>query len=335
MTSRRAFLAASLLSACAPALAQRDRPRRVIIRMPGTIEDQRAFGWVMRERLATSLAPLGYVEGHNLELVDQFMGDQDDVSAAHLSEIRRRPTDAIVSVGTWGTLPLRDAVRDIPIVAWGIEDPVGAGLARSFTRPGSNVTGLTQGKEGVYAKQVDFLAAIVPGLQGVAVLGYRGERTGIDVLKQFDLIERAIVEKGLAHRLVPTVGPRALDAMANFRGDRIQAAIYFHNPAPLGRETQRLHAEAAIRHRVAVLGYFANMADDGFLASYGELDDDLFLRLAQQLERVLRGVDPGLVPFMGPRRFHLRVNSRTAARLGLEITPRVRLMADEVIAVKE
>jgi putative ABC transport system substrate-binding protein len=333
MNARRLFLASSLLwAAGGAAIAQPPRVRRVIIRMPGTLEDQRSFGWVMRERLAASLAPFGYVEGRNLELVDQFMGEEHEVSHAHLAQIRERTTDAIVSVGTWATVPLRDAVRDIPIVAWAIEDPVGAGLARSFTRPGGNVTGLTQGKEGIYVKQVDFLAAIVPGLQGIAVLGFRGERTGVDVLKQFDLLERAIVEKGLIHRLVPTVGPRALDAMSGLRAGRIQAAIYFHNPAPLGRETQRLHAEAAIRHRIAVLGYFANMAEDGFLASYGELDDDLFHRLAQQLDRVLRGVDPGQIPFMGPRRFHLRVNARTAMRLGLEVTPRVRLMADEVIA---
>ena len=332
MNARRAFLASSLLWLSGRALAQPDRPRRVVIRMPGTLEDQRAFGWVMRERLAAALVPFGYVLGRNLELVDQFMGEQHEVLPAHLAEIRQRPTDAIVSVGTWGTVPLRDAVRDIPIVAWAIEDPVGSGLARAFTRPGGNVTGLTQGKEGVYSKQVDFLAAMVPGLQGIAVLGYRGERTGTDVLKQFDLLERAIVEKGLVHRLVPTVGPRALEAMAMFEADRIRAAIYFHNPAPLGRDTQRAHAEAAIRHRIAVLGYFANMADDGFLASYGELDDDFFLRLAQQVDRVLRGVEPSRIPFMGPRRFHLRVNSRTATRLGLEVTPRVRLMADEVIA---
>lgn len=328
---RRELILGLLAAAAASHVDAQARVHRVVIRMPGTLEDQRAFGWVMRERIAAHLTRFGYMEGVNLELVDQFMGESHEVSPAHLAEIRRRATDAIVAVGTWGAVPLKAAVSDVPIVAWAIEDPVGAGLARSFTRPGGNVTGLTQGKEGVYAKQVDFLAAIVPGLQGIAVFAVRSERTGVDVLKQLDLLERAVVEKGLRHRLVTTVGPHALEAMASLRADRIRAAVYLHNPAPLGRATQRLHAEAAIEHRIAAIGYFANMADDGFLASYGELDDDFFLRLAQQLDRVLRGADPGSIPFTGPQRFHLRINGSSAARLGLELTPQVRLMADEVL----
>ncbi len=304
---------------------------RVIIRMPGTLQDQRDFGWVMRERLGRALARFGYAEGRNLELIDQPMGESNEVSGAQLAHIRKVGPAAIVSVGVWGTIPLRDAVRDVPIVAWAIEDPVSSGLARSFTRPGGNVTGLTQGKEAVYSKQVEFLAKVIPGLRGIAVLGSRGASTHPDVMRQFELLREAVESRALKHRSVPTVGPRALEALGTLRDDGIQAAIYFQNPAPLGRETQKLHAQEAIRQRVATLGYFANLADDGFLASYGELDDDLFLRLAQQLDRVLRRTSPAEIPFMGPQRFHLRINRQTADRLALEITPEVRLLADEVV----
>jgi putative ABC transport system substrate-binding protein len=330
--SRRRFLTALAIAAMPVAVAQPRGAARVVIRMPGTEKDSREFGYVMPERLGKALAAFGYLEGRNLVFVMQYLGDNEKVvSATQLAEIRSARTDAIVSVGVWGTVPLRDAVRDVPIVAWAIEDPVSAGLARTFTRPGGNVTGLTQGKEGVFAKQVDFLRTIVPGLTGIAVFGNRGAHHSRDVLAQFEALEAAIVAAGVKHVSVPTVGPKALEAMATLRRDGVEAGIYFFNPAPLGRATQRLHAEEAIRQRVAILGYFANLADDGFLASYGELDDDLFRRLALQLDRVLRGGNPSEIPFMGPQRFHLRVNRRTAQALGLAITPRVSLLADEVV----
>jgi putative ABC transport system substrate-binding protein len=120
--------------------------------------------------------------------------------------------------------------------------------------------------------------------------------------------------------------------MGRFRTEGFQAAIYFSNPVPLGRETQKHHAAEAVGHRIATLGYFANLADDGFLASYGELDDDLFRRLAQQVDLVLRGKKPAEIPFMEPQRFHLRVNRTTAQALGLPITPELKLLADEIVS---
>jgi putative ABC transport system substrate-binding protein len=242
-----------------------------------------------------------------------------------------RKTDVVVSVNVPDTLALRHRLTDIPIVAWAIEDPVAVGLAESFTRPGGNVTGLTQGMEAVFARQVDVLAKLVPRLSGIAVLGYRGEKMRPETVRQFELLEGEIRGHGFRHVSIPTVGPRALEAFPGLKGQGAQAAIYFHNPQPLGRDTQRRHAEVAIAHGIATMGYFANLADDGFLASYGELDADLFLRLAQQVDRILRGADPRTLPFMGPQRFHLRINRRTAERLGVALTPEIRLLADEVI----
>lgn len=162
-------------------------------------------------------------------------------------------------------------------------------------------------------------------------MGYRGEKTRPETVRQFELLEGEIRRHGFRHVSIPTVGPRALEAFPGLKGQGAQAAIYFHNPQPLGRDTQKRHAQAAIAHGIATLGYFANLADDGFLVSYGELDADLFLRLAQQVDRILRGADPRTLPFMEPQRFHLRLNRRTAAALGLSIPADVLIWADEVI----
>lgn len=344
MNSRRRSLlaagAASLLGSTAGLLAtsgtrtahaQANRKSRIVFRVPGTPKDESDFDFHFAKRLAAQLAGFGWVEGRDFAITSQYLGDKSEVLTDHLAEIRNLKPDVIVSVNAPATLALRDAVADIPIVAWALEEPVGAGLAKSITRPGGNVTGLTQGKDGVYPKQVDFLRKAVRGLSGIAVMGYRGEGVSADVRRQFEALEAVIRGAGLKHVSVPTVGPRALEALPILRGQGVQAGIYFHNPAPRGRDTQRAHAVAAIRHRIAVLGYFANLADDGFLASYGELDSDLFRRLAQQVDRILRGGNPAEIPFMGPQRFHLRVNARTAAALGIPLSPDIRIMADEVI----
>ncbi len=171
---------------------------------------------------------------------------------------------------------------------------------------------------------------LVPGLSGIAAFGV-GRNPPPDVILQRKLLEDAVQQAQLKYEPHPSSGPPALEALATMRARGFEAAIYFNNPNPLGRDTARLHADTAIRHRVATMGYFANMADDGLLASYGELDSDLFLRLAQQVDRVLRGGNPAEIPFMAPQRFHLRVNRATAAALKLAISPEVRIMADEIV----
>ena len=58
-------------------------------------------------------------------------------------ELVRLEPQVIVAVSTAAAQAAEGATGAIPIVMWGVSDPISAGLIASFARPGGNVTGLT------------------------------------------------------------------------------------------------------------------------------------------------------------------------------------------------
>jgi putative ABC transport system substrate-binding protein len=69
----------------------------------------------------------------------------------------------------------------------------------------------------------------------------------------------------------------------------------------------------------------------GFVRLSGADRLDLFLRTARYVDRILRGEQPGDLPFQQPTKYQLILNLKTAKALGLELSPTVLALADEVI----
>ena len=52
---------------------------------------------------------------------------------------------------------------------------------------------------------------------------------------------------------------------------------------------------------------------------------------AEYVDRILRGAKPGDLPFQQPTKYELMINLKAAKGLGLELSPAVLSLADEVI----
>jgi putative ABC transport system substrate-binding protein len=59
---------------------------------------------------------------------------------------------------------MRQATPKIPIVMATGADPVGFGLVQSLSRPGGNITGLTNFAEELASKQLDLIRELLPAL---------------------------------------------------------------------------------------------------------------------------------------------------------------------------
>ena len=64
---------------------------------------------------------------------------------------------------------------------------------------------------------------------------------------------------------------------------------------------------------------------------YGADRIEIFRRAASYIDRILRGENPGDLPYQQPTKYDLVINRKTANALGLEIPPKLLFTADEVI----
>ena len=96
---------------------------------------------MIRSVIFAELAQRGFVDGRNL-VVDVRIGNSDEMPKLARELVAADP-EVIIAVSDWALHPARDATKLIPIVASPMgADPVVAGVAVSWARPGGNVTGV-------------------------------------------------------------------------------------------------------------------------------------------------------------------------------------------------
>ena len=87
----------------------------------------------------------------------------------------------------------------------------------------------------------------------------------------------------------------------------------------------------AARHRVPAIYPFRYFAVSGGLMSYGTDLAEVSLRAASYVDRILKGEKPGDLPVQAPTKYELVINLKTAKALGLDVSPTLLALADEVI----
>ena len=65
--------------------------------------------------------------------------------------------------------------------------------------------------------------------------------------------------------------------------------------------------------------------------SYGPNYRDLFRRVADFVDKILKGTKPSDMPFERPTKFEFVINLRTAKQIGVTIPPEMLMWADQVI----
>jgi len=122
--------------------------------------------------LRQGLRDLGYAEGQNIAIEYRFAGgvsDRLDRFAAELVGLKA----AIVVVGsTLGIVSASKVTQAVPLIAiGGSEDPVRLGLAKSFARPGGNITGfLLTADHAIVGKRLQLLRDAAPGISRVGIV---------------------------------------------------------------------------------------------------------------------------------------------------------------------
>jgi putative ABC transport system substrate-binding protein len=274
-----------------------------------------------------TLRELGYVEGQNIAFEDGFANGHSDRLPALAAELIRQNVDIIVAASPPAIRAAKDATRTIPIVMITADDPVRNGYVVSLARPGGNITGVTFLGVGLFAKQMELLKQVVPGLTRVAFLWDPTMPTTAEDLREVRAAAQAL---GLRLQVAEARGAGDYDsAFAAMVVERAGAVVIAGSPTFI-QDRSRIVSFAAKRRLPAAYG-FKESAEAGGLMSYGPRQADSARLAARYVDKILKGAKPGDLPVEQPTKFELVVNLKTAKALGLTIPQSLLQRADQVI----
>jgi putative ABC transport system substrate-binding protein len=279
---------------------------------------------IVKERLDE----LGYAEGKNLVFDFHSADGQPERLAALATELVRTNPDVIVTgFGTLTAKAVQAATVNIPVVFTTVGDPIGAGIVHSLSRPGANITGLTDQATEIAGKRLQIMQQLIPGIRIVAVLV--NPDTPFSALALQDL--KAAAAAGGPNLEVCEV--RTADQLST----SIEAAtnagatglMILEDPLLVGLRGQIADLAAKLR-LVATYGNREFVAAGGLL-SYGTDRRQLYRRAAELVDKILKGEMPADIPVERPTKFELVINLKAAKALGVMIPQTLLATADEVI----
>lgn len=287
---------------------------------PGTLRSQ-------VEPLRQGLRELGWAEGQNLTIEFRWAEGKYERLPGLLDELLRFQPDLLVTVGPRPTMLVKDAVKTLPIVAVGVDDPVQMGLAASITRPGGNITGLSTAFGGILQKRLQLLKDIVPTARRFAIVFNPNTVPPKALADAVPGWERTL---GVTLQLTEVRGPEDFDAaFAAMVRERVNGVTVVAD-AMIWTQRAKLGA-LCLKHRLPSAWGGGAYLDAGGLVSYQGDWPALFRRSASLIDKILKGTKPGDIPFEQGTKLELVVNLKGARALGVTIPQSVLVSADEVI----
>jgi putative ABC transport system substrate-binding protein len=127
----------------------------------------------------------------------------------------------------------------------------------------------------------------------------------------------------------PTSEAACREAVARVSRDGANAIMLGDSPDVMTNRSliARLIGEA----RVPTIYPLAELVEDGGLMAYSFDLVELNKRVASDIDAILRGVNPGEIPFYQNSKFELSINLKTAKMLGLTVPATLLASADRII----
>jgi putative ABC transport system substrate-binding protein len=272
------------------------------------------------------LRDLGWLDGRNVAIEYRWAEGRESRYDDFAAEFVRLNVDVIVTAGTGAVIAVKKATSTIPIVFAAAGDPVGTGLVNSLSRPGGNVTGLSNQQTDLAGNRLELLRDIAPTIRRVAVLG---NINALNVLLEMDQVGASAKKLGLEVSRLDI--KKADDIAAGIEALKGKVDALYVCTDPLITTHRTDINTMAISQKLPTVFAFREYVTSGGLMSYGPNFPDLFRRAGDFVDKILRGAKPADIPVEQPVKFDLIINMTTAKALGLKIPESFLVRANEVI----
>jgi putative ABC transport system substrate-binding protein len=326
---RRDFIALSGAAAAAllrPRVARAQQPAMPVI---GFLNAESPQGYARPlAAFLKGLGETGYADGHNVAIEYRWAEGRNDRLPAMAADLVRRQVAVIAATTTPAALAAKAATATIPIVFESATDPVRFGLVASLSRPGGNVTGVTQTNAEVAPKLLQLLHELLPTAR---VIGVLVNPSGGDLAAaQTKAFLAAAQTLGVELHVLNASTADDFDAVfASLIQLRAGGLVVSTDPFFTSRSEQL--ATLAASHAMPAAYKGREFAAAGGLLSYGTDIADTFRLAGNYTGRVLKGDKPADLPVQQATKVELIINLKTAKALGITFPLTLLGRADEVI----
>jgi putative tryptophan/tyrosine transport system substrate-binding protein len=325
---RREFITLVGGVAAWPVVADAQQPKIPVI---GFLDSRSQDAMIERLRgFRLGLKENGYVEGDNVTVAYRWAENNFDRLPHLATELVQRRVDVIAATGPPAVaFAAKAASTTISIVFIAAEDPVGLGLVKSLARPGGNLTGINFLTGELVSKQLELLRELVPRAARIAVLVNQANvTTAASTTREVESASRAM---GLQIQIVRASGSREIaNAFASFGGEHRPDALFVSNDAFFYSRRIQI-VQLATFHKIPVIYTGREYSEIGGLISYGANIIDAYRQVGLYTGRILKGAKPADLPVVQASKFELVINAETARMLGLTVSEKLLVAADEVI----
>ena len=273
------------------------------------------------------LKEAGYVEGQNLIIEYGWAEDHYDRLPAMAADLVRRQVAVIVATSAPAALAAKAATTTLPIVFETAGDPVKLGFVGSLSRPGGNLTGVTQLGEEETPKRLELLRELLPTARVMALLINTADALADS---QMRVSLAAAKTLGLELHVVNASVERDFDTAFAKLAELQAGGLTIAGSSLFTSHIQHL-AALTVRHRIPAVYQRHEFATAGGLVSYGTDIADTHRLVGIYTGRVLKGEKPANLPVQQATKVELYINLKTAKALGITVPIPILGRADHII----
>lgn len=322
---RRSFVAGLGIATLLPFAARAQQPAMPVI---GFINIASAEGYAPYvAAFRGGLKESGYIDGQNVIIEFRWAEGSHDRLPGMAADLVRRQVSVIVA-NTPANAIAKTLTATIPIVFTTAGDPVQLGLVASLSRPGGNITGVSQLNVEIGPKRVELAQQLIPGSADVGFLINPSDSVRAATLLRD--AEAAAAPLGLRLRVFRAATDAEIEnAFADFA--RLKSGALVIGPDPIFNIKSKLLAEYSLRHAVPAIYQYQEFADAGGLVSYGGNIKESYRWAGIYAGRILKGAKPSDLPVQQSTTVEMIINLKTAKAIGITVPLSLLGRADQII----
>ncbi|TNM60854.1 ABC transporter substrate-binding protein [Aliirhizobium smilacinae] len=303
----RAFI---LALAAATALAMPVKAADVTVAVTAIVEHPALDA--VRDGVKDALAEAGYKDGENLKFLYESAQGNPGTAAQIARQFVGEEPNVIVPISTPSAQAVVSATRDIPVVFTAVSDPIGAQLVKDVTKPGRNVTGLSDMSP--VAEHIKLIKEISPKAKSIGFLYNTAETNSVSILA-------ALKEEANKNDMtvVESVATKSAEVQGAARG-LVGRADVFYIPTD-NTIVSAFEAAVGVAEEAKIPLYAADTGsvDRGAVAALGFNYYDVGKQTGAIVARILKGEAPGDIPVTVAAGTDLVINKGAATRMGVTL----------------